>query len=278
LRIRRTHIQRAALYLVAAIVISGISLPLFWLLVESFKPETELLLVPPSVFPIAPTFDNFARVVNETTFLIWFRNSLIVASCSTFSAVFLSALCGYALARYSNRAFSAISSGILFTYMVPPIMLIIPMYLIMARFGLINNLGSIIIAYVAFHTVFGTYLMKQFFETIPTEVEEASIIDGAGTLVRFFEIAVPLALPGIIAVGLFSFINSWNEYLFAATFVDFDAFRTLPPGLFMFRGAKVILWDLLLTASTMAIIPQIVVFMFIEKYFLKGFGAMALKG
>jgi ABC-type glycerol-3-phosphate transport system permease component len=266
------------LYLTVIVVISVISFPLFWLIIESFKPESELLLVPPTVFPIRPTLENFVRVFKETNFLVWFRNSLIVASVSTTSAVVLSALCGYALARYRSKAFGAISSAVLFTYMVPPVMLIIPMYLIMASLGLINNLLSIIIAYVTFHTVFGTYLMKEFFETIPTEIEEASTIDGAGTFVQFFEIAIPLALPGIIAVALFSFINSWNEYLFAATFVDFEAFRTLPPGLFMFRSAKVILWDLLLTGSTIAIVPQILVFIFIEKYFLKGFGAMALKG
>ena len=278
MRTRHKYLSKIVLYLIVVIVISTISFPFFWLIIESFKPGPELLLFPPTVLPQNPTLENFIRVIEKTKFLLWFRNSLICASLGTIVAVVLSSLCGYALARYRSRSFSTISSGILFTYMVPPIMLIIPMYLIMANLGLINNLVSIVIAYATFHTIFGTYLMKEFFESIPPEIEEAAIIDGAGTILRFFKIALPLALPGIIAVGLFSFINSWNEYLFAATFIDVEGLRTLPPALFILKGNKIVMWDLLLSASTLAIVPQILVFIFIEKYFLKGFGAMALKG
>jgi ABC-type glycerol-3-phosphate transport system permease component len=275
---RVRYLRRTVLYLIVIIVIFAISFPLFWLAIESFKPNTELLLVPPTILPLKPTLENFVRVIEETDFLLWFRNSLICASFGTIIAVVLSALCGYALARYKSKAFSTLSSGILFAYMVPPIMLIIPMYLIMASLELINDLLSVVIAYATFFTIFGTYLMEEFFETIPPEIEEAAKTDGAGTMVQFYKIALPLALPGIIAVALFSFINCWNEYLFAATFINVQALRLLPPALFIFRSGKVVMWDLLLTSSTLSIVPQILVFMLVEKYFMKGFGAMALKG
>jgi multiple sugar transport system permease protein len=274
------RVARAVLRNVVAWLLVGlIVFPLFWMVSSSLKPRQELFATPPTLIPRQPTLDNFATLLRETPFLTYFGNSLIVA-CATTALVILVALLGaYSVVRFRFRGRRLASKLILFTYLLPQVVLLLPIYLVLAKLRLTNSLAGLVIAYTSFALPFSLWMLRSFLASIPIELEEAAMIDGASRLVAFWRIVVPQALPGIISTALFSFILSWNEYLYALVFINRDAMKTLPPGVMtMLQQNQNVEWALLMAASVLMSLPILVCFSFLQSHLTRGMGAGGVKG
>ena len=267
-----------ALYNLAVwITVLVIAFPLFWMLSTSLKPNDETFAMPPTLLPAHPTLEQFRRLLTETPFITFFLNSVIVGLCTTAVVVSVAVLGAYGLVRFRFLGRELIAHLVLFTYLLPAVLLLLPLYLIVSRLGLANSLAGLVIAYTTFALPFALWLLRSFIAAIPIDLEEAAMVDGAGRLRAFLEVVIPQALPGIISTALFTFILSWNEYLYAMVFINVDSSKTLPPGvLTMLNQNQDVEWALLMAASVL--MPVLVMFAFLQSHLTRGFGAGAVKG
>ncbi|WP_305968947.1 MULTISPECIES: carbohydrate ABC transporter permease [unclassified Mameliella] len=256
-----------------------ISFPLIWMIVTSIKPQTELFRIPPTWLPETVTFEHYWRLLSETSFLLYFRNSVVLATTTTLFVVALGTLGAYSLVRFTYRGRETLAMLVLFTYLLPSVVLIIPLYLMMVSLGLSNTLFSLILAHTTFALPYALWLLRSFMEGIPEDLENAALVDGASRMGAFRDVIFPQLLPGIISTALFTFILSWNEYLYALVLVNSEAVAPLTTGVMsMLISAFNIEWSLLMAASVMMSIPLIVVFAFLQSYLTSGFGAGGVKG
>jgi len=260
-------------------VVLAIVFPLLWMISTSLKPDSETFALPPTLLPLHPTLVQFRRLFAQTPFAVYFINSVIV-SVATTAIVIVVALAGaYALVRFRFPGRQMMAQLTLVTYLLPTTVLLLPLYVLIARVGLANSLFGLALAYVTFTLPFALWLLRSFLVGIPVDLEEAAMVDGAGRIHAFVEIVVPQALPGIISTALFSFILSWNEYLYAMVFINEDARKTLPPGvLTMLNQNQNVQWALLMAASVVMALPLVIVFSFLQGHLSRGFGAGAVKG
>lgn len=274
----RKKILRVLGYLTLIFVLLAFSFPILWMILSSFKTEGEVLGYPPTFFPEEWTLESYRLLLN-TDFKIWFRNSLIVASVATLLAVAISAMGAYALARSRNRPIRMFSSLVLFTYMIPSVLLLIPIFRLVVNLRLSNTLLGIIVVYIAILLPFGLWTQRSYFAGIPHEIEEAALIDGATRFQAFYKVVLPQALPGLIAVALFAFNVAWQEYLFASILVGSGSKWTLSPGIANLVGAfGDQSWSMVMAAATLATIPVIIVFTLLQRYLIAGWGGGAVKG
>jgi len=244
----------------------------------AFKTTEETYTSPPLWIPHYPTIKNFLYIVKRGAFLIYFRNSVIVAVSTTIITIILSSLAGYSFSRFKFFGGHSLLLLFLITQMFPGALLIIPLFQIIKFLKLLNTLYALVLSHITFSLPLCTWLMKGFFDQIPQELEEAAMIDGCSRISAMIYIIFPLALPGIIAASIFSFIGSWDEFIFALTFTSSDRVRTLPIGLQRFIGSYEIYWNHLGAASVLTTIPVIILFLFIQKYMVKGLTAGSVKG
>ncbi len=256
-----------------------ITFPLLWMVSTALKPNDETFAVPPTLIPHHPTLGQFRRLLTETPFLTYFANSVVVAIGTTALVIVVAVAGAYGLVRFRFPGRSAVAHLVLFTYMLPAVVLLLPLYLTISRLGLANSLLGLVIAYTTFALPFALWLLRSFIAGIPIELEQAALIDGASRLEAFIEIVLPQALPGIISTSIFSFISSWNEYLYALVFINQDDRKTLPPGvLTMLNQNQNVEWALLMAASVLMALPVIIGFGFLQKHLTRGFGAGSVKG
>ena len=256
-----------------------IAFPLFWMIVTSVKPQTELFRIPPTWLPEAITFEHYWRLLTETPFLRYFRNSVVLATSTTIFVVILGSVGAYSLVRFRYRGRESLAMLVLFTYLLPSVVLIIPLYLMMVALGLSNTLASLVLAHTTFALPYALWLLRSFMDGVPEDLESAALVDGATRMGAFRDVILPQLLPGIISTALFTFILSWNEYLYALVLVNSDAVRPLTTGVMsMLISAFNIEWSLLMAASVMMSLPLIVVFAFLQSYLTRGFGAGGVKG
>jgi multiple sugar transport system permease protein len=274
-----SFLRTLAFNLMAWALVLAIAFPLFWMVVTSLKPQWELFQRPPSMLPQQPTLEHYWRLLEETPFLTYFGNSVILACATTAVVIALATLGAYSLVRYSYRGRESLAFLVLFTYLLPSVVLILPLYLMMVWLGLSNTLTSLVIAYTTFALPYALWLLRSFMQGIPEDLESAALVDGASRLGAFRDVILPQLLPGIISTALFTFILSWNEYLYALVLVNSDAARPLTTGVMsMLISSFNIEWSLLMAASVMMSLPLIVVFAFLQSYLTRGFGAGAVKG
>lgn len=267
------------MYFLVIIVILVSAFPLFWIVSVSFQPRAEIYKTPPTLFSIHPTLVNYIDLLTKSRYLAFFKNSLLVALITTFLTLVIVTLGAYSLTRFQYWGREFLSRTILFTYMFPPILLFIPLYISVVKLHLSNTLTGLIITYMARTIPFGLWLLKAYFATIPSVLEEAAAIDGASGFQRFYKIALPLALPGIISTGMFVFILAWNEFLFALCFIHAAEKMTLPVGLSLLQtGRGTILWGQMMAASALTAIPVLVFFVLLQKHLVAGFGGGGVKG
>jgi multiple sugar transport system permease protein len=256
-----------------------IAFPLFWMIVTSIKPQTELFRIPPTWIPEQVTFEHYWRLLSETPFLLYFRNSVILATTTTLFVVALGTIGAYSLVRFRYRGRETLAMLVLFTYLLPSVVLIIPLYLMMVELGLSNTLTSLVLAHTTFALPYALWLLRSFMEGVPEDLESAALVDGATRMGAFRDVILPQLLPGIISTALFTFILSWNEYLYALVLVNSESVRPLTTGVMsMLITAFNIEWSLLMAASVMMSLPLIVVFAFLQSYLTRGFGAGGVKG
>jgi multiple sugar transport system permease protein len=251
--------------------------PFAWMASTALKPSREIFVTPPSFWPTHVTLDNVSRLFVETRFLTYFRNSLTVSFATVGLTLLVSVPAAYSLTRFRFHAREKIAGLILFTYMFAPIMIIIPFYVAMRFLGLTNTHVGLILAYTAFCLPFNLWLLRTFFQTIPLEIEEAALIDGS-RLQAIIYVVLPLALPGVVATGIFTFILAWNDYIFARVLLSADELKTLPVGIADLYNASVVDWGMIMAAGLLVIAPVAAVFVFIQKFLVAGWGSGGVKG
>jgi ABC-type glycerol-3-phosphate transport system permease component len=271
--VRRALLTVAALGLAAQAV-----LPLLWMLSTSLKPPREIFATPPTFVPAAPTLDNFARLVSETAFLTYLRNSLVVSGLTVLLTMTVGAAGAYSLTRFRFRGREAVARLILCTYMFAPIMIVVPMYIMARRLGLVNTHTALVLSYGSFCLPFSLWLLRAFFQSIPVDLEEAALVDGAGRPRALLHVVAPLALPGLLATSIFTFTLAWNDYIFTRILIGSDELKTLPVGVQDMFSAAVVDWGLVMAACMLITIPAIAFFMAVQRHLVAGWGSGGLKG
>ena len=274
----RSLVVKYILLTLLVILILWAVLPFLWMVSTAFKTTEETYTSPPLWIPHHPTIENFLYILKRGAFLTYFRNSVIVAVSTTVISIILSSLAGYSFSRFKFFGGHSLLLLFLITQMFPGALLIIPLFQIIKFLKLLDTLYALVLSHITFSLPLCTWLMKGFFDQIPRELEEAAMIDGCSRISAMIYVIFPLALPGIIAASIFSFIGSWDEFIFALTFTSSDEVRTLPIGLQRFIGSYEIYWNHLGAASVLTTIPVIILFLFIQKYMVKGLTAGSVKG
>jgi multiple sugar transport system permease protein len=252
--------------------------PFYWMVITSFKSEDQMRSLVSMFWPSPAVIENYTHLLEKTEFLSWFRNSVIVAVSSTLLATAVGTIGAYALARlkFLGRAFMA--SAVLITYLVPPSILFIPLYAQIRNLGLADSLTGLIAAYPSFTVPFVTWLLMGYFESIPEELEESAMIDGATRFGAFWRVVLPLAAPGLLAAALYAFTQAWNEFLYALVFITNARLRTLPVGLSTFITGDVYGWGFLMAGAVVTTLPVIAAYIYLQRYMVEGLTAGSVKG
>jgi multiple sugar transport system permease protein len=272
------RIQAALAYTVLGLLLLLVLFPFYWMTVTSFKTEDQMRSLVSMFWPSPFVVENYTQLLTKTDFGIWYRNSALVAISSTLVATAIGTIGAYALARlrFLGRAF--LSSATLITYLVPPSILFIPLYAQIRTMGLADSLAGLVAAYPSFTVPFVTWLLMGYFGSIPEELEEAAMIDGATRFGAFRRIILPLAAPGVLAAGLFAFTQAWNEFLYALVFISDVKQRTLPVGLSTFITGDVYGWGYLMAGAVLTTLPVIAVYTYLQRYMVEGLTAGSVKG
>jgi multiple sugar transport system permease protein len=254
--------------------------PFLWMFITSIKPNAELYNVRMNpLYVLHPTLDHFRYLMRETIFLTWAYNTLYVSILSTAISLITGILAGYALSRLRFRGAGGMAVGIFVTYLVPPTLLFIPLADVVRAFGLLDSLWALILTYPTFLIPFSTWLLMGYFKTIPRELEECAMIDGATRMQAMRKIVLPLALPGILSAGIFAFTLSWNEFIYALVFLSSSEIKTIPVGVVseLIRG-DVFFWGPLMAGALLGSVPVAIVYSFFVEYYVAGLTAGAVKG
>jgi ABC-type glycerol-3-phosphate transport system permease component len=252
--------------------------PFFWMIGTSFKPLQEIFVSPPTFLPQDFTLANFVRLFEQTRFLTYFRNSVFVSFATVVVTMTFGCAGAYSLTRFKYYGREKIANLILFTYMFAPIMIVITFYVLIKKIGLANTHTALIMAYTAFCLPFSLWLLRAFFQSIPLALEKAALIDGASRLQAVIYVVLPLALPGIIATSIFTFILAWNDYIFVRILITSDELKTLSVGIADLYNATVIDWGMIMAGSMLITVPVLIFFVFVQRHLIAGWGAGALKG
>jgi multiple sugar transport system permease protein len=263
--------------MIAAFVIFAL-FPLYWLLKVSVTPSDILYTEGVRMWPSRTTWENYAFVLTQSNFPHYFLNSVIVSGTTAFVTTLIAALTGYAFSRFAFRGKVIIVALMLITQMFPLVMLIAPIFKILAPLGLTDSLTGLIIVYTAFNVPFATFLMQSFFDGIPKDLEEAAMIDGNTRFEAFRAIILPLTLPGVAATLGFVFTAAWSELLFALMLVSSESASTFPVGLLSFVSKFSVDFGQMMAAGVLALIPACLFFLLIQRYLVQGLTAGAVKG
>jgi ABC-type glycerol-3-phosphate transport system permease component len=251
--------------------------PLLWAISSAFKTDAEIM-TNVSPIPLEPTLEHFRVVLSETAFGLWFRNSLLVSLGVTLLSVVVGSLAGYAMSRWNFRGRSWYGNSLLVVQMFPAVMLAIPLYLLLTRFGLIDTLWALLVTYLTFALAFSVWMLKGYFDGIPRELEEAALIDGASRLQALWHVILPVAGPGVVTVAVFSFLLSWNEFFFAYVFLASNENFTLSLGMYGFIQQFTTQWGNIMAAGVLTTLPVLVFFFLLQRALTRGLVAGATKG
>ena len=260
------------------IVLSIISVfPLLWILVSSVKTNTELTSYPTNFIPKNFTLNNFIHVIKDLDFSRNIGNSIIIALLTTIIAIIISSMAAYGIVRFFPKLGSIMSKILVTTYLFPPILLAIPYSLVMAKFGLTNTRVGLVIVYLSFSVPYAVWMLVGFFKTVPIGIEEAAKVDGANKLQIFIKVVLPLVAPGIVATAIYTFINAWNEFLYALILINSTDMMTVSVKFRSLQGAEILNWGDMMAASALVVIPSVIFFMIIQKKIAKGMSDGAVK-
>ena len=271
-------VKRILLYLGVVTLVLFCLFPFLWMISSSFKTTFELYGTPPTYYPHKFTLASYIELFKGTFFVRWFINTSMVAVGTTLLCILVASVAAYSLTRYKYPGRAGFANFILVVYMFPPILLAIPLYLLVINWRIADTRWALILTYIANALPYSLWLLRAFFQTIPIELEDAAMIDGASRWRVIRSIVMPLALPGVIATSVFAIITSWNEYLFAMLFISSEWKKTIPVGLTGFITAHEDRWDLIFSGSVMASIPVLIFFIYIQKFLIEAWGAGGVKG
>ena len=273
---RRAPLRLSSVLIYLMLIAGGLVMviPFVWMIATSLKPAKEVFLG--YFFPMAPTLENYVLVLNKVPFARWYLNSLVVATCTTLSVAFFDSLTGFVLAKYEFPGKNVIFVFILSTLMVPTEMLVIPWFILSNNLNWVDTYWGIMFPGVI--TAFGTFLMKQFMEGVPSELLDAARMDGVSEFGLFWRIALPLVKPALAALCIFTFLGNWNAFLWPVIITEKMDMRTVPVGLSFFSGEAGSSWELIMAGASMATVPVLIVFLFFQRQIIKGIALTGLKG
>ena len=251
--------------------------PLIWIFISSVKSKGELTSEPTRFWPKIFNLDYFEHVINDLNFIVNIKNSLFISLVTTLIAITISAMAAYGIVRFFPKLGSIMSKLLVTTYIFPPILLAIPYSIAMAKVGLTNTTTGLIVVYLSFSVPYAVWLLVGFFQTEPIEIEEAAKIDGANKFTVFFKIVLPLVAPGIVATAIYTFINAWNEFLYALILVNDTGKMTVAVALRSLNGAEILDWGDMMAASVIVVIPSVLFFCFIQNKIAGGLSEGSVK-
>jgi multiple sugar transport system permease protein len=275
---QQRKMQRVAALLILLAIVAMVLLPAYWMAISSLKPSSEMYASPPTLWPRNPTLASFAKLFRKAGFARQLANSFVIASTVTMLSVALASAGGYALTRLRFLGRDVVSAGIFFVYLVPTALLLIPMFLLVVRLRLLDTYASLVLAHLTFALPFCAWMLKGYLQTIPVDVEEAALLDGASRLQALRYVVLPLALPGVVASAVFTFTLSWDDFIFALVFIRTLALTTAPVGLATLATKDVLAWDQLNAGALIMAAPVVILYMLAQRYVVTGLTAGAVKG
>jgi multiple sugar transport system permease protein len=252
--------------------------PFFWIIITSLKSTNQISERRSIFWPQPATLEQYNILINGTGFVTWLMNSVFVAAAATLISVALSAMAAYALTRLRFLGAGLLTTLLLITYLLPGTLLFIPLYQTLTSLGIINTYAALILTYPTFLLPFATWVLMGYFRSIPVELEEAAMIDGASRFYIFLRITIPLAAPAILSVTLFAFTNAWNEFLFAFVFITSESLRTLPIGLQSMVVGDILPWGRLMAASLLTAVPVAILYVYAQRFLAEGLTVGGVKG
>lgn len=253
------------------IVCSTIAIfPLLWIILSSVKQTGEMTSNPTAFWPQSFTLSNFRHVLDGLGFANNIVNSFVISFASTAIAIAVSALGAYGVARFFPKFGKLMTRSLVITYMFPPILLAIPYSIILGKLGLVNTRMGLVLVYLSFSIPYAMWLLVGFFETVSVSLEEAARLDGASNFQVFFRVSVPIILPGIVATAIYTFINTWNEFLYALVFINSSSKMPVSVALKSLEGVEILDWGAMMAASAVVVVPSIVFFIIIQGKIVAG--------
>lgn len=274
---RANSLGGAFSYLYLTLLAAIASFPLLWIVLSSVKAKGELTGNPTAFWPQQFSLENFGIVLGQLKFTANIANSVLVAGSTTLIAIVISSLGAYGVIRFFPRVGKVITRVLITTYMFPPILLAVPYAIIMGKIGLMNSRAGLVLVYLSLTVPYAMWLLVGFFKTVPLEIEEAAMIDGANKMQTFVRVVLPIVAPGIVAVAIYTFINVWNEFLYSLILINSNAKMTVAVGLKSLGGQEVLDWGVMMAASTIVVIPSVVFFMLIQKKIAGGLAQGSIK-
>ncbi|MEF2070051.1 carbohydrate ABC transporter permease [Consotaella aegiceratis] len=275
---RHSPLLMIGIYAFVLLLMAISIVPFLWMLSSSVKQLTELYTIPPHWIPEAPTFDNYRKVLFDSNIPRYFLNSVVISFGSTVLSLALAVFAANGFSRFRFRGRAALQAAVLGAQLLPTAAIIVPLFIILRSFGLINTYLGLILVYMIVTLPLSVWMLVGYFRSIPVELEEAAIIDGASRVEILFKITLPLALPGIVAVVVYSFVTTWNEFIFALSFALDKNVKTLPIGLSEFTTEFTTDWGAVMAASVVMTLPIAVLFLAMQRLFVGGLMAGATKG
>ena len=278
-RLTRWHVM--GWVFLAVLLIFAVA-PMIWMLITSFKSQFAALKYPPEFIPQNPNLEQYERLLSPKNdvgrqFLRYMLNSIFVSTATTIFGVAVAVPAAYAFARFKFPGRQALFFSVLFRNMFPAVVFLMPLFIMMRWMGLVNTYSSLIITYLTFGLPLSIWLLKGFYDNIPVELEQAARMDGCTRFQAFYMVVMPLSAPGIIATAIYSFITAWNEYVYALTFLNDDEKLTLPVGQQRFFTEYATNWPGLMAASFIMSVPVVVMFLVLQKYFVRALTEGAVK-
>jgi len=252
--------------------------PFYWMVATSLKKDKEIYGFEATLIPRQPNLDAYRKLFAQTPFVLYLRNSTVIAVSTTVASLVFGCLGAYALARLRFRGRALIARGLIFTYLVPQSLLFIPLFAVMSTLALTDTLKGLTLAYLGFTLPFCTWLLLGYFRSVPLELEEAALVDGCSRLGALVRVILPMSLPALAVVAFFSFTQAWNEFLYANVFVNSVEARTITMGLTLFVVEDVFFWGPMMAAACLATVPPVAVYLVFQRWVVKGLTLGAVKG
>ncbi|WP_367947814.1 carbohydrate ABC transporter permease [Rathayibacter sp. VKM Ac-2858] len=276
-RTPRLLAAKAGVWVLLLIGAAFAGLPIVWMAASSFKSNTEIFEYPPRLITDTFSFAAYAGILGDPTKVRFFINSYVVALAVVALTLVVAILASYAFSRYEFRFKRPINIIIVSVQAVPPITLLIPFFGLMVTLRLYNTYQGLILTYLVFTLPYAIIMLTGYFNTLPRDLDEAARMDGAGPMTVLWRILVPIAIPGIVSVGVYTFMIAWNEYLFALTLTRTDDMRTVPIGIQLLMGQNSYEWNEMMAMSILGCVPVLLLFLFFQRYFIGGMTAGAVK-
>ncbi|MGR6430031.1 carbohydrate ABC transporter permease [Rhizobium sp. PAMB 3182] len=274
---KRTVLPTLLIYLGLAIGLVFAAFPIVWMFFTSIKSNTEIFALPPAILPKIPTLEAYRTIFSDPVKVRFFINSYFVAGVVTVLTVLIAILTAYGFSRYNFRFKNTLNIFIISTQTVPPITLLIPYFGIVVALRIFDSYYALILTYLVFTLPYAILLMTGYLNTLPKELDEAVLVDGGSSWTALWRVIVPVSIPGIVATAVYTFLLSWNEFLFALTLTKSTSLRTVPIGIQLLMGQHAFEWNEMMAMSVLGSLPLLLLYLVAQRYFLAGMTAGSVK-